>query len=193
MPKTYEDAPVELTTTIIDARQMWHPVLDRCEVTASALLEADYDKDSGELCSSLVVGGYPAAAMVKITPLRDRALGVADAVIVVDARWWADHPDELERRALIDHELTHLEVCSDPAGRVTIDGDGELVGKPVSDDRGRPKLRIRKHDFVIGGFIEVARRHKQRAVEVQQVEMLQNSLGQWAWDFPAVALAPAAE
>jgi Putative phage metallopeptidase len=193
MPKTYEDPPKELTDLIAEARRRFHPVLERCEVTIAALLEADIDKDTGEVMHSLKANGYPAAAMVKATNLKERSLGLADALMLVDRRWWEDHPNVEERLALVDHELTHLQVCADPGGIVWWNAnEREVAGKPKADDRGRPKLKLQHHDFQIGGFIDVARRHKQRAVEVQQVEMLQNDLGQWAWDF-IHELAPAAE
>lgn len=184
MPKTYEDPPQELTDLIEQAMRRFHPVLTRCEVKVAALLEAEVDKESGEVLPSLSVNGYPAAATIKATNLKERSLGMADAVLLVDRCWWDSHVSMGERLALVDHELTHLEVCADKGGTVHWNAEErKLFGHPKADDRGRPKLRLRKHDIMIGGFIEVARRHKRRAIEVQQVEALQNETGQWAWDF----------
>src|SRR5690242_2471541 len=63
-----------------------------------------YDEEHSE--PVLTHQGYPAQAMVKITPLRDRVMGVADAVIVCDRATWLTL-SQPQRDALIDHELTH--------------------------------------------------------------------------------------
>jgi hypothetical protein len=62
--------------------------------------------------------------------------------------------------AVLDHELTHLELVTD--------GDGTVK----YDDYNRPKLKIRLHDIHYGWFSEVAKRHKGASIEVQQATRL---------------------
>src|SRR6266403_3616986 len=78
--------------------------------------------------------GYPAQSLAKIVSLRDRALGMADAVIIVDRANWLIL-SQPQRNALIDHELTHL----------TRKLDNES-GQPTYDVLHRPKLVMRQHD-----------------------------------------------
>jgi hypothetical protein len=96
--------------------------------------------------------GYPALAVIKPMSQKDRAAGSADARILIDAEKW-DGLDDPRRLALLDHELTHLELVRDEEGAVR------------EDDCGRPKLRTRPHDFELGGFEEVVGRHKASAPE----------------------------
>ncbi len=86
----------------------------------------------------------------------DRAEGKADATVTVDGNRYDEWP--LARLdAILDHELTHLELSLK---------DGAVQ----CDDLGRPKLRMRKHDQQYGWFNEVAERHGEDAVEVLQLK-----------------------
>lgn len=123
-----------------------HPDLD--QVTVDALFTFD-EEHSGPV---LKHQGYAAAAVVSITPVKQRALGVADAIIVVDRATWLDL-SALQRDALMDHELYHLHWKVDDEG------------KPLSDGLGRPKLAMRKHDWKIEGFDEIVQRHGLNALE----------------------------
>lgn len=99
-------------------------------------------------------GGYPALAIVKINPLKARALGHADIQITIDGDRWSNYePDE--QAALIDPELTHIELQV-------------KAGVPKRDDLDRPKLKMRKHDHQHGWFDEIVRRHGYRSIEWQQ-------------------------
>lgn len=122
--------------------------------------------------------GYPAQAMVKITPLRDRTLGVADAVIVADRATWLTL-SQPQRNALVDHELTHLARVLDKES-----------GKPKFDALGRPKLRIRPHDHQLGWFVEVAQRHGAASPEMRQAKQLMEGSGQQYFDFRWAMPAP---
>src|SRR5690606_5222802 len=120
------------------------------------------------------VNGYPAAAMVKINSYRDRVEGKADATIFIDADEW-EGLDDPRREALIDHELQHLEVKRDPD-----------TGAPLSDDAGRPKLKIRKHDHQYGWFDVIAERHGDASYEVRQAKAFADRHGQtyFGWAKP---------
>jgi hypothetical protein len=134
---------------LAEVMEEYHPELTKAEVKVGLL--AQWPGNNGD---PLKLHGYPCAATVKITPYRLRVQGIADAIITLDGPSWEDRPHE-EQVAILDHELYHLETVRDE--------DGELV----ADDAGRPKLKLRLHDWSLGGFAEISRRHKNAALEVQ--------------------------
>jgi hypothetical protein len=80
--KTYSAASADLLKRIERMQAEHHA--DLAKVTVGALFVFDDEKSE----SVLKHQGYPAAAVVRITPLKDRALGLADALIVVDRTHW---------------------------------------------------------------------------------------------------------
>ncbi len=113
------------------------------------------DEKTGEKPPALKSQGYPAAATVKIVPYKDRVAGMTDVVITVDADWWSEH-SERQREALIHHEIYHL---------VLLRAED---GTPRADDAGRPKFKLRKHDFQHGWFEATAKLYGPESVEVEQ-------------------------
>ena len=76
----------------------------------------------------------------------DRELAAFDFVILLRQSFWQDPlVTDVQRRALLDHELCH--------GTVKLDQHGE----PVEDERGRLVYRLRKHS--IEEFTEVIERY----------------------------------
>lgn len=168
--KTYSAAP-DVCDCIEKIRGQHHE--DLKGVTIVGLFAFDLE-------SSLPVlkhQGYDAGAVVRITPLKDRALGVSDATIVVDRAGWLSL-SQRQRDALIDHELTHLAVKTE-------EEEGAKEPAIVFDAIGRPKLLMRKHDHQFGWFDEVAQRHGQASPEVRQAKRLMESSGQLYFDFDA--------
>lgn len=163
--KTYSAASADLTMCIASAQVEYHPDLDGVRVASLFV----FDDESGD--PVLTHQGYAAQAVCRLTPTRDRALGVADAVIVVDRANWLTL-SQPQKEALIDHELTHLERVVD-----------DETGKPKFDAVNRPKLAIRKHDRQLGWFDEVARRHGEASPEMRQAKQLITSTGQLYFDF----------
>lgn len=164
--KTYSQAP-DVESCIEKIRSAHHRELE--DVSISALFAFDAEESSKAV---LAHQGYPAAAICRITPLRDRALGVADAQIVVERSSWISL-SQRQRDALIDHELTHI----------TRKVDEENDDEPLSDVLGRPKLVMRKHDHQFGWFDEVAKRHGQASPEVRQARKILEATGQLYFDF----------
>ncbi len=69
-----------------------------------------------------------------------------DFIIVLRQELWTDpRVTDLQRKALLDHELCHAAVKYDESG------------EPVVDECGRTQYRIRKHD--LEEFSEIARRY----------------------------------
>lgn len=168
--KTYSKAPdvVGHIENMVDA---YHPDLDG--VTVQPLFVFDLESTEAVLKHQ----GYPAAAVVRITPLRDRAQGIADACIEIDRSTWLTLSPR-QRDALIDHELTHLTRVLD-----------EETESPLYDSLDRPKLAMRRHDHQFGWFDDVAQRHGEASPEVRQANRLMESSGQLYFDFGRIAAA----
>lgn len=169
MPKTYERAGAAVCNTMQAVLDEHHLDLRRNRVRVDVLFVSDIDEDSGEVTPCLEEHGYPAAACVKVNAPPLRALGLGDALITIDAAVWAGL-GTADRAALLDHELMHLEIKTK---------DGEVV----TDDQGRPALKLRKHDWQLGGFVDIAARHGSCALEVQAVRKCRGPGGQYFWDF----------
>jgi hypothetical protein len=113
--------------------------------------------------------GYPALAVIKINSYQDRVEGKADCTVKIDGKEWGEW-NPTKREAVLHHEFLHLEVVMDKSkdkktGEVTVHG-------PKSDDIGRPKLKIRLHDFEVGIFKETAEKYRGDSGDVQQIEPL---------------------
>lgn len=119
--------------------------------------------------------GWPACAVVKVNSQRDRAAGLADVRITFDGDNWKEWTDQ-RKRAVIDHELCHLEFKLDDEGAVQL------------DDCNRPKLKLRPHDFQLGGFCAVVNRHGDQAVEAMGLRVALKQL-EFDWDAPEVHAA----
>lgn len=155
MPRTFEDADDALKDKIRDFAWRHHPDLAEADVTFGVLLaHAPRDENDDPKGPAIKHGGYAAAATIRIVKIEDRAAGMPDLLLVIDGDelpTWSDARLE----AVVDHEFCH------PV--LVVDKDGAIV----RDDLNRPKMRMRKHDWQIGGFDEVAERHKEIAVEVE--------------------------
>lgn len=88
--------------------------------------------------------GREVLGRAKILPDDVRRAFATDAFIVLNQYQWDEVLNEQQKRYLIDHELTHLDVAY----------DGEDV-KYLDD--GRPKLTLRVHD--VEDFSDVIQRH----------------------------------
>lgn len=148
MPASYQqtDSLDEIIAELIEQKP-YHQDLFVTGVTVQVLFHSNE--------TPLKLRGIRAYAYVKLTSLKDRALGQKDATIVVDyAPWMVMDPKR--QVALIDHELYHLCVCKDKDG------------KNATDDLHRPKMSLRKHDIEVGWFVEIAAEHRDASIEVMQ-------------------------
>lgn len=147
-----------------------YPELADAKVTIDLLFVFDdSEKVTVPPKAALKHHGWPALAVVSITKLKDRVRGCKDALIVIDGDRW-ESLTQAERRALLDHELCHLQL--------QIRG-GELL----KDSAGRPKLKIRPHDFEIGGFHTVINRYQESALELQALATAAEVHGQLTFNF----------
>lgn len=144
-----------------------HEFLDKVKVDY-VFAYADLGEDGEPTNDAITHNGRRAYGLCKIVNLKDRAKGNGDAEILIDHDYWKNIPEE-QQRALLDHELTHIQVC---LGK---NGDMKL------DDLSRPKLAIRKHDIEVGWFSAVAKRHGAASIErIQAAEILEMK-GQLLW------------
>lgn len=122
---------------------------------------------------ALTKHGVRALGITRKLGIKDRVMGRGDAEVCLDGDWWED-ATPARRRALLDHELHHLEV--------KLDEDGVVI----RDDLKRPKLKLRKHDVEVGWFAIVAGRHGSASLEIEQAKAVMDSYGQLFW--PAIDL-----
>ena len=155
MATTYTTAGSEVEAMVASLVRRYHPELQEAEVTFNLLFAAGEDGEP----ALKAPGGWPACAKVRINNLRNRVAGLADVTIEVDGDQWPNWEDG-KRRAVLDHELEHLEVRRSDKGHIK------------RDDCGRPKLRIRMHDWELAGFDVILDRHKEHAVEFQAAQKL---------------------
>lgn len=149
MSTYYVVAPDEVMAIAESVIREHHNTLNKAGLTIGYLFaHADKDEEGNPKGPSIQHNGYAVAAVVRIVNLRDRVAGLPDVMIVIDGDQWPEWSAE-RRRAILDHELTHI----------------RLTDK--TDDADRPKVKLRKHDIMIGGFYEVIERHKEAAVELE--------------------------
>lgn len=143
---TYRKADDESVELLRDVMVAYHPRLAEAGVRVEFLEAfAPRGKNGEPKGPALKHHGYPALAVVKPTSHKDRVAGEADAILSIDGDRWPELTDA-RKRALLDHELTHLEL-------VVREGEIQL------DDCHRPKLKTRPHDFEVGILDDVIRRH----------------------------------
>jgi hypothetical protein len=159
MARRYEQAPKTTRTHVDRALSRYHPHLKAAEVTLNVLhAYGPRDEETGTLTAPAIEArGQKALACIKVTNLKDRAAGLADAVLMIDGDDCGEWDDE-KWDAIVDHELMHLDL------------------QDSTDDLGRPKIKTRHHDYEVGGFWGVGERHKQASVEVQSIQSIGSNL-----------------
>lgn len=154
---TYRKADREDVALLDEVMREHHPKLVESGVRVGLLYaNAPTDEKTGlPKGHALKLHGYPCLAIVRIASVRDRVQGKPDASIELDHDSWPSHSHET-KRAILDHELTHLVLATDRDGNLKV------------DDANRPALKMRPHDVICGGFQETALRHGKHAPESQQ-------------------------
>jgi hypothetical protein len=152
VPITFEDPDDDVVEQLNAVMQEYHPDLQDAELKVAILMaHGDSDDDDGP---AIVRGGREHEAIIESVPYKWRCLGVADALITIDAARWEDLSDA-ERDALLDEKLQMVRL------KMTKDGIR------ATDDRNRPKLEKRKPDWHLDGYISVAQRHGDSSPEAR--------------------------
>ncbi len=150
---TYVKASGDLQAQVKALMHRSYPDLADHKITVGVLMAHAPRREDGEPTGPAIkFAGWPAAAIVKINSLRNRVEGMPDATIILDGDTWEQRPSD-EQAAILDHELYHIQVRKDEDEQA------------VLDDACRPKLKLRPHDFQIGGFVAICHRHGAAALE----------------------------
>lgn len=167
-------APPEIPAMLADLVAANHPTLASAAVT---FLVQMHESKNG-----LHLRGWPAAAVAKIVPEKDRTgattPGLPDCRITIDAKTWTYLSGE-KRLALLDHELQHFEAVGEMVSFDEPDPDKPDAFRKVLrfvakiDDAGRPKIRMRPHDWECHGFRAILERHGDAALE--KIEFLETA------------------
>jgi hypothetical protein len=171
---TYQKAPAEvreMAEHILEEFASYKPILEAKVKIDFLFAYAEVSEDGESKGYALTKHGIRALGITRKLGLKDRAMGRGDAEVCIDGDWWKD-ATQARQRALLDHELHHLEVKTDEEGVV------------LRDDLKRPKLKLRKHDVEVGWFAIVAGRHGGASLEIEQAKALMDSYGQLFW--PAI-------
>ncbi len=146
----YSIANEEVNLTIQKVMKENHGDLHAAGVTITALIARS------EEGPALKVGGKEALGCIRVTKLTERTLGLGDALMILDGESMMAWSSK-RLQAVIDHELRHLMLAKN-----------KRTGEIQLDDEGRPKLRIRPHDFEFGWFARTAELYGEESYEVSQ-------------------------
>jgi hypothetical protein len=146
----YSIANEEVNLTIQKVMKENHGDLHAAGVTITALIARS------EEGPAIKVRGSEAAGCIRITKLAERTLGLGDALMILDGESMIAWSSK-RLQAVIDHELRHLMLAKN-----------KRTGEIQLDDEGRPKLRIRPHDFEFGWFARTAELYGEESYEVSQ-------------------------
>lgn len=155
MSIVFEEANEEIMALINQVIHESRPDLVDAGVTVAAIVRTKFTKNDEEIPSLKLHGAY-ALATIRVIGRRQRTYVKHDALIEIDMPQWKIQ-SPATKKALIDHELTHLVVKLDKQG------------DPKLDDLNRPVLGLRPDDFTLTGFLDVIKRHGSAAVEYQSV------------------------
>jgi hypothetical protein len=173
MPVTYEKCGDNVVAVMRRMIKEHHPDLIEAKATIQCLFANAGEDKKGNAKPAVKRQGVACAAKVKIVSLKDRAAGNADAEIILDEHVWNRLTKE-ERDALFDHELEHL----------TPKREGGHDGAPIeTDDLGRPKFKMKQHDWEVWGFASIVERHGNAALDFQAAQQFKDKFGQllmWA-------------
>jgi len=132
MVTTYERSTNELDDSLAAVMDEFHPHLRDALLTVEILrAHATRDENGDPVGPAVKLHGYECCATIRIVGLKDRVAGRGDAELVLDGDN-LDSWSEDQLRAILDHELTHLELQVDDYGAVK------------RDDIGRPLLRMQQ-------------------------------------------------
>lgn len=151
---------------LIRAREVYQPLIDsKCKIDL-VFARASLDDEGKPKDVPLKCRGIRCYGVAKKIAPKERAKGFGDAEITLDGDWW-DSVSEKEALAVLEHELFHIKVLTNDDG------------SPKTDDSGRPKIKMRMHDYEVGHFIQIAEWHGKHSVEYKQMHSIFDKAGQF--------------
>jgi hypothetical protein len=141
------------------AMSQWHAKLFEEEVKV-ALVMVDLPRDDQGIPTgpALSRNGLAITAQSRLLNERDRLVSGRDLIIEVDALHWGDI-DDPQRLAILDHELTHVQIRKKKEAFVRR-ADGSV------------RLGLIPDDYAMTGFVICAKRHGRNSAEVRGLAAL---------------------
>ena len=150
MPTFFDIPDIDTSNLLKEMIDTYHDELNQANVNVGIIVVRREGKD-GEGRDAFP----PANARVRPTPRKYRLHCEHDAIIEICHHRW-NTANTATKKALLDHELTHLLVM-------------EKEGAPMLDDLGRPRLKLRKDEIELTAFTEVIARHGSAAIEWRSI------------------------
>lgn len=178
---TYEPCPkevIELANEIMCEFENHKPLLDAKVKIDFVFALSGVNEDGEPTGDAIRFHGCKALALARKIGLKDRTMGRGDAEILIDKDYFEDVTLP-QKKALLDHEITHLVIRTDEDGAF------------LYDQLGRPRLSIKPHDYEFGFFKIVAERYGKNSLEVTQCKAMWDSGGQVLFPFVWKELQPA--
>jgi len=162
-PKAIKDFALD----ILSQYETHKPILDAKVNIEFLFAYGERHPETDALISDAITKhGFRCDGTCRKTNAEERAAGRGDAVIMLDADWW-EKADEAEQRALVDQQLHRIDVC--------VDEDG----KTIKDSNGRPRLRMRKPDWLFSGYKIIAHRQGKASPERRAFKVMVDNGGQY--------------
>lgn len=176
---TYHQPDRGMLDVLHDVTERYHDRLVDAGVRVAILqARAVVDKNGIRKGPAIRHGGYACLATIRIVPTRQRVAGLADAEILVDGDRWPDLSAE-ERRALIDHELTHIEVKEDDDG-VLLELDGSPEDVEAAEGEGAEQavasVRAARHEQLAADIASSSIAVLQRKADSATIEVVRRAI-----------------
>ncbi|MFO0892413.1 MAG: putative metallopeptidase [Isosphaeraceae bacterium] len=169
MPKILMKATADVFALVQDVLAEEYPPIARLSpgLTIEILFAL-----SDTAAPALAKNGYPCAGIIKVVSEEARAAGGPDILLLLDGDRWPSWTEE-ERYSLIHHELHHLVPV-----KLRVDPDNRDAFTCDLDGLGRPKVRLRRHDFEVGGFNVIVERYGESCFEWQLIKRVHDAFDQ---------------
>ena len=163
---TYEVADESVVKVIDKAAELYHAELKQYDVKIMAIMAFGPRNEEDVITRPAIrKNGNACAACIRVLPLKERLVKHADAEMTIDGDKWEEYNDDI-RIALVDHELSHLDI--------KLDKDGNLK----KDSLKRPMLGTIRDDIVYWGNSHIAERHGENSIEVINAKALKEKFGE---------------
>lgn len=149
----YEIAPTEANELAQSIIKEHYPELEEAALTIDFLMAFN------NKTFPVKAGGYPALACIKNMNLMNRVKGSADVQITIDGEAWKSLSPR-QKEALLSHEIHHVIIKRDKENNIK------------RDDIDRPLIKMKKHDYQMGWFRDIALRYGEDSPEVYQAKLL---------------------
>jgi len=156
MSNRYSVAPADVQKRVKKIAGKFHKGLVKGRARLDVLFVTPQEDDDG---APIKQWGGVQVAKTRIISQRDRGAGRGDAEILIDARCW-DGLTPAQRDAVVDRQLSFLKVKTDDEGNNVLDGND------------RVKLIMQRPTRIFAWFDDVAKRHGENSVEVQEANEL---------------------